>query len=74
MFYLNVEDARKTLGHLGNQETAITKHGKIAFYIVPPESMAKLRLAERQERLAKSRQRVDDYLADKVQGGSFEEL
>ncbi len=74
MRYVSLEEARKKIGGLGDEETAVTNRGKIAFYVIPPEEAALFRLFKRKARQPLLKERFDDMLSGKSKGNSFEDL
>ncbi|MDT8445478.1 MAG: hypothetical protein RRB13_01120 [bacterium] len=74
MQYISVDDARKRFGQLGKEEVAVTNRGKIAFYILPPEDMADLRLFRRKQRIAESKQIGEGMKAGTIAKAPFDEL
>lgn len=71
---ISLEEARKQIGGLGSEETAVTNRGKLAFYVIPPEEAALFRLFKRKARLALAKERFEDMLSGKSQRNSFDDL
>ncbi|MDT8445480.1 MAG: hypothetical protein RRB13_01130 [bacterium] len=74
MRYISIEEARKTLGSLDQEEVAVTKRGKIAFYTIPTAEIAEFRLFQRKRRLEDSARRVEAMKAGQVEKLGFEDL
>lgn len=74
MRYVSLEEARKKIGGLGDEETAVTNRGKLAFYVIPPNEAALFRLFKRKERQTLAQQRFEEMRSGTIPRNDFADL